>query len=477
MNKYIAINIGPIVDTLSMVRRPRHLWSASYLFSYLMGIIIDKAAKIPHLSLVSPAVLSSNNDMVFKDAVVGLYPDRAFFKCEEGCNSNDSIKEIIDESYNKLCSDLKVVSLKEYINIMGVECEAESESTAILILNQKLDVLELAVGRQPHSIDKVLDLITPSNGWRGSSPLFKIAFDFNSKFKIRTIEQIASVQISKPASYTHHRYFCVVQADGDSMGKVIANLKDEKLQDLSKELIQFGKEASNLVEQAGGVPIYAGGDDLLFIAPIITAAGETIFDLINSIDECYTNVQQKASKLQKDGNRVATTMSYGVAMSYHKHPLYEVLATARHLLFDVAKKYDGKNCVTVDLRKHSGSNLQLILSKFDIKRDGNASNFIRLCSADQSETMVSAVAHKLRKFSSLFMSLQNDRQRLDAFFDKYMSMDDKQESDNNYISIVKDILGEIYVKSAGVENVIEESIYATLRIAKFIKGEEIKDEL
>lgn len=29
--KYAAINIGPIVDTISMARKPRELWAARYI--------------------------------------------------------------------------------------------------------------------------------------------------------------------------------------------------------------------------------------------------------------------------------------------------------------------------------------------------------------------------------------------------------------------------------------------------------------
>ena len=51
--KYTGITIGPIVATLSMARRPRELWSASYLFSLLMDCI---KSRIPvDCKIVSPA--------------------------------------------------------------------------------------------------------------------------------------------------------------------------------------------------------------------------------------------------------------------------------------------------------------------------------------------------------------------------------------------------------------------------------------
>ena len=41
--KYTAISIGPIIKTLAMARKPRELWAASYLFSYLMKCIYTAA--------------------------------------------------------------------------------------------------------------------------------------------------------------------------------------------------------------------------------------------------------------------------------------------------------------------------------------------------------------------------------------------------------------------------------------------------
>lgn len=52
MNTYTAFNIGPIYTTFIMGRRPRELWAASYMFSYLMKCIYDN---VPKGSVLSPA--------------------------------------------------------------------------------------------------------------------------------------------------------------------------------------------------------------------------------------------------------------------------------------------------------------------------------------------------------------------------------------------------------------------------------------
>ena len=61
--KYTGINIGPIVDTLSLARKPKELWAASYMFSYLMERIL-KAVKDKGLRIVSPAEPSDNDRSV-----------------------------------------------------------------------------------------------------------------------------------------------------------------------------------------------------------------------------------------------------------------------------------------------------------------------------------------------------------------------------------------------------------------------------
>ena len=75
--KYLAINIGPIGQTLSMARKPREFWAASYLFSYLMQNILKKInEKVKSLSLISPYY---DKDNTKSKIGVGLYPDRAFY--------------------------------------------------------------------------------------------------------------------------------------------------------------------------------------------------------------------------------------------------------------------------------------------------------------------------------------------------------------------------------------------------------------
>ena len=82
MNTYSAINLGPLTSTINMARKPREMWAASYLFSYLMQCIVESMP--PAAQLLSPAKVKTGQEgqMSKNDHIrgTGLYPDRAFIK-------------------------------------------------------------------------------------------------------------------------------------------------------------------------------------------------------------------------------------------------------------------------------------------------------------------------------------------------------------------------------------------------------------
>ena len=103
--KYTGINIGPIIPTISMGRKPREIWAASYMFSFLMECIIKE---IPvGVEIISPAVLDDE-----EYTGVGLYPDRVFVR------GNFDVQTIIDNALDTF-SRLTGVNC-DYINVMHV---------------------------------------------------------------------------------------------------------------------------------------------------------------------------------------------------------------------------------------------------------------------------------------------------------------------------------------------------------------------
>ena len=123
----------------------------------------------------------------------------------------------------------------------------------------------------------------------------------------------------------------IVHADGDNIGKVIETLKThDEFKKFSSNLSSYSQQAVEIVEKYGGMPIYAGGDDLLFFAPVVNKENH-IIDLLLDLDQLFNRlfVDFKTSP--------APSLSFGVSISYYKYPLFEALEVSRELLFGNAK--------------------------------------------------------------------------------------------------------------------------------------------
>lgn len=472
--KYSAINIGPIIATLGMARKPRELWAASFLFSHLMKCIYAEAEQAKAV-IISPAKPDQDKNKV------GIYPDRIYF------NGDVDVKSIIEDAMWQFYKDLHGDGERKsknpdlnYFNLMSASCEADKESDAIATLNQKLDVLELCnFAPDGNAAQTIYDIIAEKT----NSPLFSLA---DGKFikNIKSIEEIAGQQREAYPDIkekSHHRYFCVVQADGDNVGKTVSHsdMKEDEVLKISKELVKFGLEATKMIEEYGGLPIYAGGDDLLFIAPVIgKKKGDTsnnhIFNLLDEIENnAFKGVQEEVGKLglmDNKGNEIKASLSFGVSISYVKYPLYEALETARGLLDYVKKNINEKKAVAWSLRKHSGGTFDVA---FSLKNETLKKQFVNLINATTDNDTVSAIAHKLRQEEALVDVVLASRNldRLNALFDKVLEFD-KDKAD--YFNAVKAIMPTLY-QVVGKEGYIQ-TLYSLLRTAKFIKGEDLHDE-
>lgn len=465
--KYTAINIGPIIKTLGMARKPRELWAASYMFSYLMKCIYEEA-ECKNIKIISPTKPEG------KLGKTGLYPDRIYMEGEVEANG------ILMKATEKFYADLYCEGYRssnnpdmDYFNLMSVACDAEQESCAIAKLNQLLDVMELCdYAADSDAAQTIYNIISKKK----FSSLFHLSTD-KDKLPIDDLETIAKVQLSKHKDLkmkSHHKYFCVVQADGDNVGKTVSHkdLKDGQIHTISEALVKFGKKAAELIENFGGLPIYAGGDDLLFIAPVIGEDGRNIFDLVNELEtKAFAGVTDavKACELKdENNNNIEASLSFGISISYYKYPLYEALESARKLLFEKAKQIKQKKAIAWSFRKHSGGTFD---AAFSLKENKLQQAFIELIKATTEETVVSAVAHKIREHEALVNVVleSNELSRLDALFDKTLEF-----QDNDYFKSVKKIM-PILFKVIG-ENDYISLLYSLLRTAKFIKGEDLRDE-
>lgn len=231
------------------------------------------------------------------------------------------------------------------------------------------------------------------------------------------LDRLAKASAIKPFLSTYHRYIAIVHADGDQIGKLLGKLGTDtaRVQEFSRDLFEFGK-AANLILAGnrhtarpesygyGAAPLYLGGDDLVFFAPVArrdphTGKLNTIFHLLSQLDQAFGEIFQKYAELD-----VRPTLSYGVSISYYKYPLQEALQVSRDLLAKVKAdrpEYETRNRIHFRLLKHSGQHFGGILDKNDellyaLWFDVLNANLITLNRKKQSTaTVLAGVAHKL----------------------------------------------------------------------------------
>lgn len=496
--KYSAINIGPIIKTLGMARKPRELWAASYMFSYLMKCIIES---LPKEKIISPATFDKG-----EKKGIGLYPDRVFIK-DYTVSYQDTIKSVVDDVAKFSGIDAG------YFNVMTVSGEYNRDSEAVKDLNIKLNNLELFNLEYECSLSDIV-----RKQIKTASPLFLDAFG-KRELPIETLGEIAAIELKgmteekdwnsfvsslrsddqekagkayrflpseKLKSY--HKYICIVQADGDNMGKALFHSKmpDGKVNEISKALLEFGENAKAAIEEYGGFPIYAGGDDLLFIAPVVGRDYTNIFQLLKKLDlECFGKVRtiidtcglETEDEVKVD---IHASMSFGVSITYYKYPLYEAFGTAWDLLKEAKNK--GKNVIALNLRKHSGGALYMKLFNSDKDLDKAFENMILASGIEES--VVSAMGHKIREGEELFnlWIRQGDApMRNKYYFKKYLDYipdkaDEKKTASDIYKDTALTLLNALIKTKDAKAAQVTQTMYAMLRIAKFVKGEEVKDE-
>ncbi|MCB0573360.1 MAG: type III-B CRISPR-associated protein Cas10/Cmr2 [Saprospiraceae bacterium] len=241
-----------------------------------------------------------------------------------------------------------------------------------------------------------------------------------------------------------HKYIAIVHADGDNIGKLfeaLALLDKKQLPSdgiprairLTEHIAEFSLAAAAKIKEFDGVPVYAGGDDLLFFAPVSVEDKEEgqwkrrdIFNLINDLDELFIEkvlagsaVDKDTLKTLKDQNKIPS-MSYGVSISHHKYPLGESLKKAQSdLLFGSIKSGSRRNGIAWRLTKHSGAGFGCVLEKG--RENGVFAAFNNLKEAkfpagEKPDTFLASVIYKLESLEGLFVATADKPNYADHFY-------------------------------------------------------------
>lgn len=190
-------------------------------------------------------------------------------------------------------------------------------------------------------------------------------------------------------------YLAVLVADGDRMGKALAQLSSpEQHRAFSATLARFAEEAERIVAQHQGVLVYAGGDDVLAFLPV---------------DKCL----ECARALHDDfGRRLhpfgALTLSIGIAIGHYLENMEDLLDYAR-TTEKLAKKPD-RDGLAVSLHKRSGSPVR-VRQPWSLHPDFQLSEYAELL---QVQALPSKLPYDLHELVDLYKAQGWDGHRIEA---------------------------------------------------------------
>ena len=422
--KYIALTIGPIYKTLANAKKPKELFSSSYIFSYIMREIIKE---FRDREFITPYIKDKN---IFNDSDIGLFHDRFIFISQSGDLEElpKVINRVIEDIAQKL--DISSKSIKEYLQINYLEKELKDSDNPILKITPYLDTLELFY--QTTQDISFANALRRKKGDRDN-------FLTDGKNIIDDLKKLS-----------YHNYYCVVHADGDKMGKAISN--KDNIEDVSKLLFEYCNYSHQKIKKFGGQTIFAGGDDLLFFAPVVGKDNTTIFNLCEIIGDDFKN------KFKSKGG---ATLSFGISVNYIKYPLYEALENSRELLFSKAKN-DKRNNIAFRVTKHSGQSFEAVIHKGDDKVYQKFLEFVAIITDDKKDkNFLHSIHHKIDTYKTTINQIKNNKVKLQNFFDNYFNEYGHQDYKLFFETIVD------FIHSSQDLDLV----YSTLRFIKFVKGD------
>lgn len=420
-NNYIGITIGPVDATLSLSASPAALWASSYIFSYISKRLCEEIVKTNLASKedIQSPYYDDTDPLLIKNDGVGLFHDRIIFKiggASSGTPELAKVRDLFCKVSNEI-ADLFVQKdanveltrqwFRQYLQLHAVSFQTDGNPIADSA--RYLDAIELETTFPTVKVENPLaqlyervgpDDEIPAGRCRnkqiiavirdpisgGHWPLCQKGYprDF-----VPNIADIAGRNADPDLPVLKSdSYYAIVQSDGDHMLDTISAYEGD-LRELSKLYLTYCYESSRIVQNYGGVTIYAGGDDLLFIAPLRgPKRGETILSLIQALQKTFAN---KFSDL-----RNSPTVSFGVAIRYYKYPLYEAFAEAKNMLREAKTHRDAAG---ISLQKHSGRAIDFVIEEFSTSK---LPCIINETIIQEKEDFLNSVSTTIWKFQPLF---------------------------------------------------------------------------
>lgn len=426
-NTYIAITLGPLTRIMSYTKSMKSFWAASYFMSFMAKSIIWYFY-CERRTFLKPLMEPGVTDMMWETQDgVGRFPDQYIFEAQKGdferlIELKNSVFESVSDDICSVLNERNKCKVSEYlsqrIKVYAFEKDFDKGSATDIIdsCQRILSVMECE-DIYPESetrnylydyfadIDKSKLLMTDAFG--GTLPtndnrLFPTVIEFSAQeMKKSGLKQswfsddkfIAGI---RPA----YKYIAYVSADGDNVGKAISKLGVS----MSKALLDFNTVLNKNISNDGGRVIYAGGDDILFLCPV-----SSVFKIIQTIDSVFADA---IGGLEfKENDLPFPSLSYGVSISYYKHPMGESMSLSSSLL-DEAKKVGGKNAIVWNLRKHSGQSVKAVIRKSDCdsykKSQGIIDNYSKIEDATDGDKFLHSLVHYLALHEPILESIIKD---------------------------------------------------------------------
>ncbi len=502
--KYLAITIGPIFETMMNVTKPAGLWGASYLFSLISQELCNKIESQYPGKIITPYFEFDDEGIRIQKTGVGFYHDHIVVRDAEIEVISDIIAEekrsVAKRIYAALSSadpsyrEEEVVDyVYRYLQIYGIELYVPETENVLMYVNRYLDSIELRKQYIPAETENYISSFLENDVIKDSFLTDNLVNWqlLRKNGNIKAIPDIARSDAKKDekGEYKRYSYFALVQSDGDRMGKIISGFKTEaEMKKFSMQCLKYTTEACKCISDYGGVVVYAGGDDLQFMAPL-THGQHTLFDLISSITEAFDRVFIKGTEFEKA--EIKPSVSFGVNIVYEKYPLYEALSESYSLLREAKER--GRDAVTVKLLKHSGQT-----AEFTIKR---LSDMVKPNGEQKIFNDVNALIHKsidgeiLHSVSSniirfdIFLDLAVKRYKeagdIDLINNFFINFFDNPEQDKwkDYLEMIRDMVLHIdsvevdagIVKNTGYSEMIN-AMSSLLRFVYIFSEKGVEDE-
>jgi len=244
------------------------------------------------------------------------------------------------------------------------------------------------------------------------------------------------------------QYYAIIKFDGDSMGVKYSKKKDKDAHSsLSAEICQFAKCARKLTQDAGGICIYAGGEDVFAMLTL-----QNLWKTLQKLHERFAEIDKEDS----------FTFSAGIVIAHLKSPLKDVMRRVGEA--EKKAKKDEKNSFAISLMKR-GSEIRTVKYSFG---NGYAqlnaiAELIDLFNKDEnSRSFVYNLSHLLLKLT-MHSEEETNRDMISSLI--------KQAISHQKIKEEKEVMGHIKTL---YETVDTKSLMNTLDIIGFLSGKMIR---